>query len=534
MSNKLKVRDLFFVVLLFTLSWVYNYHNILSSGPWMPHQWRQADCLSITQNYATGDVGFFAPEVHWTGPNRNGKTMSEFPIIYYTVGKIWSVTGRNYPIYRIIDILLVFLGLFSLYKISREILKDTFWAYFIPVLLFTSPALVYYTNNFLANAPAFGLALTGAYLYYLFVHTSKKWWQIAAILVFTLAGIIKITSLIILVAMLGFLLFNTISDVVRHQRNLRKILLDFLPFVPVFMVVAVWYLYARNYNAHNNQHIFLQGLYPIWDLNAEQIGDVLNKFYFNVLPSFFNKKALVFILLIFIADIVFLFRKGQKELLLVLITFTGLILYLLFWFQALNQHDYYLINLLIFIPVTLIAFLSELRIRAPRFYKNPIFKFIAFMLLFILIGKTTLINRIKYNDEDSFLKANVVFKALNEEDFKFWNYKQKKYSQTLQALETITPYLRDLGIARNDLVISIPDVSINITLFLMDQKGFSGYGYAETKGKTNERMEAFKKLGAKYLIVNDPSAVNSEEFQPYLEKKIGEYKNVQIYELNVN
>jgi len=531
MSNKIHIHDLYFIILLLLLSWLYNYPNILQSGPWMPHMWRQADCLSLTQNYATGDIGFFTPEVHWTGPSGNGKTISEFPLIYYTVGKIWSFTGRNYAIYRIIDILLVFLGLFSLYKISDSILKDKYWAYFIPLILFSSPALVYYTNNFLANAPALGLALTGSWIYILYAQNKQKKWLWISIVIFTLAGMIKITSMIIVVAMLGYLTINALVDLSQRKPNFRKYLSDILPFIPVFMIIVLWVMYTKNYNAHNNEHIFLQGLYPIWDLNTTQINDILNKFYFNVLPSFFNKTTLVVILLIFIADIVFLIRKGQRELLLVPIVFTGVILYLLFWFQALNQHDYYLINLLIFIPVTVTAFLSELRIRLPKFFSSTGFKVIAALLLFLLIGKTTMINRIKYNVEDHFLKADTVFNALTEEDFKFWNYKQTKYSQTLEALDSITPYLRELGIKRNDLVVSIPDVSINITLFLMDQKGFTGYGYSETKGKIGERMEAFKKIGAKYLIVNDSSAVNSEEFKPYLSNKIGEYKNVQIYEL---
>jgi len=101
----------------------------------------------------------------------------------------------------------------------------------------------------------------------------------------------------------------------------------------------------------------------------------------------------------------------------------------------------------------------------------------------------------------------------------------------MEALETITPYLRSLGIKRNDLVISIPDHSINNSLILMDQKGFTDYGYVPTKGKPKERIEEFKAIGAKYLIVNDEKAVEDSEFLPYLENKIGEYKNVQIYRL---
>ena len=65
----------------------------------------------------------------------------------------------------------------------------------------------------------------------------------------------------------------------------------------------------------------------------------------------------------------------------------------------------------------------------------------------------------------------------------------------------------------------------------MDQKGFTDYGYVPTKRKPKERIEQFKSIGAKYLIVNDDKAVEDKEFLPYLKNKIGEYKNVKIYKL---
>jgi len=40
-----------FLLLLFAISMIYDYQDILFKTPQSLHQWRQCDCLSITMNY---------------------------------------------------------------------------------------------------------------------------------------------------------------------------------------------------------------------------------------------------------------------------------------------------------------------------------------------------------------------------------------------------------------------------------------------------------------------------------------------------
>ena len=97
------------------------------------------------------------------------------------------------------------------------------------------------------------------------------------------------------------------------------------------------------------------------------------------------------------------------------------------------------------------------------------------------------------------------------------------------AFKTITPYLRSLGIKRNDLVYSTPDGTINVTLYLMDQKGFSDFyigGLPEEK-----RIETVQSLGVKYLIINDSALYKKTFLVPFLKHKVGAYKNVAIFDL---
>jgi hypothetical protein len=105
----------------------------------------------------------------------------------------------------------------------------------------------------------------------------------------------------------------------------------------------------------------------------------------------------------------------------------------------------------------------------------------------------------------------------------------ERHLQHFQALETITPYLRSLGIERTDKVISIPDISFNITLYLMDQKGWTDYG--DVNLNRSEKIAKKIKSGAEYLIINDSTIYKKDNIQPYIKNKIGSYKNIDIYDL---
>ena len=77
--------------------------------------------------------------------------------------------------------------------------------------------------------------------------------------------------------------------------------------------------------------------------------------------------------------------------------------------------------------------------------------------------------RMKYDKKVFFLTE--IF--LSEDEIGYWKWFHWDYDTKSKAYESVTPYLRSLGIKRTDIVVSVPDQSPNITLSLMDQKGFS-------------------------------------------------------------
>src|SRR5687768_15134922 len=97
----LKKDGLFLLVFLIFAGFYYD--SVLEKGPLNDHLWRQTDCLSMTRYYARG-ADFFEPEVNIQLGDKytTGKTAGEFPILYYSIGKLWKVSGESYFTYRLV------------------------------------------------------------------------------------------------------------------------------------------------------------------------------------------------------------------------------------------------------------------------------------------------------------------------------------------------------------------------------------------------------------------------------------------------
>ena len=111
-----KYSGLIFIIILLILSFTYNFQNILTLRPQGIHQWRQCDCLSITFNYFQDGNPFLKPAMHNLADDGTGQTASDFPGLYYFVAQLWKVFGFHEYIFRIVTLLLSFLGLFALFK----------------------------------------------------------------------------------------------------------------------------------------------------------------------------------------------------------------------------------------------------------------------------------------------------------------------------------------------------------------------------------------------------------------------------------
>lgn len=520
--------DLIYVVIFLFMAWFYGLFDSMDQGPYSRHQWRQSDCLSITQNYAQDGLPFLAPEIHWQGEQQTGKTISEFPLIYYTVGKIWSSTGKAYWIFRSINFFIFGLGLFYLRKLSKKILKDNFWSIFVPLFVFVSPVLVYYSNNFLMNVNALSFAIIGAYHFYVYrVEKSYKKLLFSAAL-FTLAGLFKLTSLLL------FFSFGAITlyELIIRERALKTRWKELLPFAGTLIIIFFWYRYVNSYNAANLSQIFLQGTLPIWEQAPDARLYNWNLIRKELVPAVYPWGGWLFILAV-IAVILLRVRKINRYFLaLFALIFMGIVVYVLLFYQALNEHDYYLINLTIIVPIGLLTALRYLSKHHQKWFSGLLPKGLATLVLMVLTYNAAVQTRIKYSVGDKWVTQSPF---IDDEQLKYWEWYHWNYERTYRGLEDLEPQLEKWGIGRNKKVLSIPDGSINITLFLMNRKGYSDFWMMSNPknhalvGK--DRVKKTIEWGAEYLVVNDTTALANHPAKSFIEDTIGMHRNVMVYRL---
>ena len=520
-----KHADLLFVALMLAVSFLYGYHDILFTRPGYHHIWRQSDCLSITMNYYQDNRNFFRPAINWVG-DKGGRTISEFPLIYFTVAQIWKIFGFHEFIFRLIDVLIVFTGLFCLFRLARDFLSDTFWALFIPLFLFSSPILGYFTNNFLADAPALGLVLIACYFYRKACTLQNNRWYYLSFLIFLLAGLLKISSLLVFIALFLIQCYCIVFS--RGEKTWYNRVSRLWPYLGVLLLIIAWYSYAGSYNKANLNGIFLHGILPVWGIDSAARLEIWSKLFKVLLPEFFTIPALLLVMAIFISLFVFYRKINRFFLFLSLLVFLGCIGFMLLFFQVFNVHDYYLINLLIFIPLPVIAFLDLLKRHYPALFNSVFLKVTAAMGLAILLYIGAVNTRMRYYPRQDFVQKSIL---VNKENISQWIGWSDYCGTYFNAFKTITPYLRSLGIKRNDLVYSTPDGTINVTLYLMDQKGFSDFYIGDIP--EDKRIETVKSLGVRYLIINDTTICRKPFLLPYLKHKVGSYLNVEIFDLNL-
>lgn len=345
-------------------------------------------------------------------------------------------------------------------------------------------------------------------------------------ILFLIAGLLKISALISYI----FILMIFIGERIKFLNKKKKFIFnDFknniIPFLLVIIINFAWYYYAKRYNNIHGQRYFTDELRPIWEMDKNKIFQYLLQIRKNTIYQLFNPLVLYSFIFMFLSIILTPKKHPKFFLYGTSILLIGSILYILVWFQAFDVHDYYYTDLLIVVIFIFLTFFIYLKNHFESLFKSSKVKILFALFLIYNILFCHYMLELRY-----FPKENRKYLIVGSQDivdnFKWINW---DYKQHFRQLENINPYLKSIGIKDDDKVISIPDESINISLYLMNQKGFTDFGYGDLKDET--RINTFINAGAKYLIINNNSILEKEYLKPFLNKKIGEYKNVIIYDL---
>jgi 4-amino-4-deoxy-L-arabinose transferase-like glycosyltransferase len=457
-------------------------------------------------NYYQNELSFWTPQLH-NRAGQDGFAASEFPLLYYVVGKLYGIFGHHEFLHRGLSLLLALLGWWLLFRLSSHLIGNEWLGMMPAIFLSSSPFYFFYANNFLTNVPAISLALMGWYAFFRYTKAAKRrlgWLYLMGGLLL-LSALLKISEGISFVAILGLAALSLLT-----WRESPRGLVDrrhWPHFIAIALIVAglvfAWYAYARAFNETYGNKQSLLGIFPIWEMSQEEwkLADyMINRVWWR----HFQHPLWMWLLGLLTVAFFWFWNKLDKLLRwTALLLLLGVISYSLLWFRAFPMHDYYMLTLIIY-PVFLLIAMLELLARKLRSRSLGYQWAVALILtIFAYLGLTQ-------NDRIQWRR---------------WHHPQHLSGLPEGSFE-LEPYLRAIGISRHDIVVSVPDPSPNITLYLMNQPGHS-----EAFNLGNYQRDDFQYWGVKYLIIHDSSYLEKEFFQPYLHTQVGAHKGVLIYDV---
>jgi len=519
----IKKPDLIFVLLFLVFSIVY-YHNFLNAPPQNVHIWRQTDCLSLAKHYEEG-ASFFEPEMHeqFGDGYDSGKSAGEFPILYYSVGKFWKFFGFSYWSYRIFYLLILFFGLFSLYRSLQLVIKDNFWAISLPLLLFTSPVFAYYGVSFLTDIPSISFVLIALYFFTLYSFKEKRSFLWFAMLFFALAGLVKISSLIIFIFLGSILFLETISKLktLRNRKLFQNRVLEWIAFSSVLLVIFAWYYYASVYNAKHGFKYTFNAIHPVWKMGGQEGQEVVGKIKDFSSVIFFSRPMLWLLFFAGLFNVINLKGQSLFAWLANVLIALGILVYAILWFPLLGIHDYYWGAMVVIFLSTLIPLIFFLKERYGDILQSKKLRiiFLSF-LLFNLIYCGSMMSLKKFAQDGVYPVVG------NHETVKLLRWFNFNHQTNIMRYNRMKPYLDEIGISENDKVITMNDETFNATLFLMNRKGWTGF-----VPLNDDLMRDYIDHGASYLLIDNPETLKLDFIQPFIQDSVGSFENVRIFSL---
>jgi hypothetical protein len=492
---------LLFVLSVCILSWLYDYPTELTLRPNSFHQWRQCDGAQIAMNYYNVSMNFFEPRLNLCTGN-DGKMISELPIIYYAAACLYKVFGPHEYFIRLLSISIFFLGLFYLFKAITLLLNNRFYALLLSLIPFASPITSDYAFSFLPDVPALSFTFIAYYFLIKFFYTENtsaiKW----STAFFTLAGLLKVTSLIgfsaIGVILSAYFIFDRNNKWIAYKKH-------FLVFLVIPTVITgLWIAYAKYYNFSNHNIYFNLSIQPIWDTDEQLQHDVWVRFdrqwlRMSLYRDFIHSLPFLVLLSFLIPK-----TKAKPILFWLSTSLLGGAMYFFLFFCMFLHHDYYLICLM-FIPVAVLTiFILCLKEWKEIIFNSWVTKTTLLTLITVMLYHGIRINRERSN--------GIKTAKFNE----YWN---------------IEPELAKLGIKENDKIISIGDETSGVSLYFMNRRGWTEM-LKHTPLKKSF-IDTCVLNGAKYMLVykNYEADIDSAAHNSYTKHLIGEPNGIKVYKL---
>lgn len=518
-----------FTALFLLMSIAYEFGRVLHLPPQPHHLWRQSDCISLAWNYYDTTWNLFQPTIHnlFSDDHTSGKTAGEFPILYYLVGLAWRITGPNLLIYRLIEFFLHFAGTLALFATARRILASGFWAACVALLFYTSPAIVYFGIGFLTDVPAFDLALIGWWFTVRYSKERNRRLWIYAVFFFTMGMLLKVTAGMSLVALSGVLLWGSLFRKMANSKGavFNGDRFEWTALIVGFLAVVTWYAYAAHYNTlHGGKYTF-NDLWPIWSMTPDA-GSATWEFGRDILVfQIFDTSVWLLFGVALTALVVNVRRLPAQVIILNFLLILGTVMYTLFWFNAVNNHDYYFINPTMTLVVLLVSYLWMLRRNYSILLVARWSRWAMVSLLLFNVAYAAQNMRMRY-DTSGTMTADDLWPIYHDAELAHWN--GLSYWE-LDPYTTIRPGLRELGVRQEDLVVVADDRTINASLVFIGNRGWNNFvNYLEEPGAMNGLVDR----GARFFLCKDPRWLWNPQTGPFLHDLVGVVNGVSVYRLH--
>jgi len=184
-------------------------------------------------------------------------------------------------------------------------------------------------------------------------------------------------------------------------------------------------------------------------------------------------------------------------------------------------HDYYYAALLVLFPGVIIPFVWYARTRFHHLFDQGIVRLLVVLFLVYNFMYCFSVMELKSFATKGtwFIVGNHKFTGL----MKYTNGSNKKWFSFIGMKSE----KKELGIEDQDRVISLPDISFNISLYFMDQKGWTD----RVKIKKTEDIDYLIQKGAGYLFISDTTLLKKDYLKPFLSRPVGSYKNIKVFKL---
>lgn len=447
-------------------------NTVFFNGPAGIHIMRQTDSMSFASQYYNNGFHFFEPQL-FNLKNIDGKAACEFPLLYYITALLYLVFGKNFIILKLLNLIILYFGVFNVFRLAYGILKDYFYAALIALFLFTSTVFNFYSFNYLPDITALGLVFSGWYYLYRYLCNGLRAYLITAFVLFLLGSLIKVTYMINPLSIMALAALSMLKRNAKMFSGEQSKKIIWYGIASVFIVVF-WNMYALWYNDANDSYSFNTTILPIWEESKETIVVIWDHMRHYWHCNYFYQSSFHLLFCVAAFQIIMIRKASSRLALLLGILFLGSASYWMLFYHQFQDHDYYFLAFFPFFVLLLVSGIRTLQNLTSRRVIHIALKII--MLVIVIAG-------INY----SRMKLSQRYHPIAD-----------KFSKTSIIIQNNKHKIQALNIPADAKFVVAPDPCQNSGLFFLDRMGWTLDSLSDV---TSDIINFYSKNGATYLLL---------------------------------